>query len=116
MNRFPDPRPNQRPPTPLMAHSFAALGWSLRAAQAVGSDRFSEALRRAELCFAQAAVAAHTPGDAAIVTGLQVVLDELLVADSQARTLLTESVSGMSAADAAEFVELCEGEDETPLP
>jgi hypothetical protein len=94
-----------------MSHSFAVLGWTLRAANAVGSDRFAEALRRAEFCFLQAADSARTPGEAAIVTGLQIALDDLVLADSQARVLLTDSVSGMNAADAVEFVELIEGDE-----
>jgi hypothetical protein len=97
---------------PFLDLTYTVLGWSHRASQAVGSDRFSETMSRAEFYFVRAASHALTPGEEAIVTGLQLTLDSLIAADAAARVLLCESVSGMSAADATEFVELCEsGED-----
>ena len=92
---------------PLMAQSFA-LGWLNRAAQAVGSPRFPETLRRATLSVDQAATHARAPGDLAVIAGLSLSLDELRRADSQGRILLGESVSGMNAAEACEFVEVLE--------
>ena len=93
---------------PLVDNAFAAMGWAHRAARAVGSDRFAETITRAAFYFVRAASLARTPGEEAIVSGLQTMLDELAVADAQARVLLAESVSGMDAAEATEFVELSE--------
>ena len=51
---------------PFTDHSFAALGWAHRAAEAVGSPRFAETITRAEFYFAQAARHSGTPGEGAI--------------------------------------------------
>jgi hypothetical protein len=110
---LPNPRFSPKPPPPLMDHAYSTLGWLHRAAAAVGSERFEETISRTAFCFTRAAHHAHTPGEAALVTGLQVAIDELVTADAQARTLLADSVSGMDAAEACEFVEMCEaGEQE----
>lgn len=109
---LPSPRFSAKPPPPLMDHAYSTLGWLHRAAGAVGSHRFTETISRAEFYFVCSARNAHTPGEAALVTGLQIALDELVAADAQARVLLADSVSGMNAAEACEFVELVEGADE----
>lgn len=96
--------------------SFAALGWAYRAAQAVGSDRFAETVFRARFYCERASRAAGTPAEQALVAGLRVMLDELIVANAQGRVLLADSVSGMDAAEACEFVELCEANaDDEPV-
>lgn len=113
---MPDPRFSNRRQPPFVDLTFAVLGWTHRAAQAVGSDRFSETLNRASFYLAQAAMHAHTPGEEAVITGAQSALDELAVANAQARVVLAESVSGMDAAEATEFVELCEAAaDDEPV-
>lgn len=113
---LPDPAFSRRRQPPFLDLTYAVLGWSHRAAQAVGSDRFAETISRASFYFAQAAGHAHTPGEEALLAGLEVTLNELITANARARVLLAESVSGMDAIEATEFVELCEGQDETPLP
>lgn len=105
-----------RKPRSLMNHTFAVLGWCHRAVGAVGSPRFGEIISRAANEFQKAAQHAHTPGDSALLTGLNVMIDDLVVTDAQVRALLTESVSGMNAAEATEFVEMVEGGDEFPYP
>lgn len=108
-----DDLPNPRPPLkhpPLMDLSFAALGWLYRAAGAAGSARFAETLNRACFYIDQANEHCSTPADAAVIKGLLASVDALITANAQARTLLWHSVSGMDAADAAEFVELIEGD------
>lgn len=102
-------------PPPLMNNSYAALGWCHRAANAVGSDRFAETVRRASFYVEQVARLATTPGEKAILAGLLTTLDGLITANAQARVLLAESVTGMNAADATEFIELVEGEEDIPL-
>lgn len=115
----PEPRlPNPRPPLkhpPLIDHSFAALGWLQRAGQAVGSARFPEAMDRAAFYLSKAGQHAHTPGEDAVMRGLYDSLDYLVAANAEARTLLARGCESMLAADAAEFVELCEaGEQNFP--
>lgn len=108
---LPNPRlPRQHPP--LMDVSFAALGWLHRAAQAVGSDRFFEALDRAQFYLDRTAELAHTPAERAVWEGLQHILGELITADRAARTLLDASCAGMDAVVATEFVEMCEAADD----
>lgn len=110
-----DSLPNPRPPLkhpPLMDLSFAALGWLCRAAGAVGSARFAETLDRARFYLDRADEHCRTPADAAVMRGLNDSVDALITANAQARTLLWESVSGMDAGEAAEFVELLEDEGE----
>lgn len=103
-------------PPPLMNNSYAALGWCHRAANAVGSDRFPETVRRAAFYVEQVSRLATTPGERSILAGLAIALDELVIADVQARQVLADSVSGMNAAEATEFVELVEsGEEDIPL-
>ena len=93
---------------PLVDHTHAALTWAYRASQAVGSFRFVETIRRAAFYFERAASHAHTPGEEALVSGLQVMIDNLVAADAAARVLLAGSVSGMDAVEACEFVEMIE--------
>ena len=112
-DRTPDPRPPRQHP-PLMDLSFAALGWLLRASQAVGADRFFESLERAQFYLDRTRVYAHTPAEKAIVGGLEEMMGQLINADRDARGMLRDSVSGMNAAEASEFVELCESGDEMP--
>lgn len=114
---FPDDLPNPLPPLkhpPLMDLSFAALGWLYRAAGAVGSARFVETLNRAEFYLDRAQQHCDTPADAAVIEGLFASIDALITANAQARTLLAHSVSGMGAAEATEFEELCDAADEPP--
>lgn len=108
---FPDPRMGPRKQPPFLDHTFAVLGWVHRASKAVGSDRFAETVSRAEFYIDQAAAHTRTPGDEAIVAGLLAMLDGVIAANAQARVLLADSVSGMDAAEATEFVELIEAED-----
>lgn len=103
---LPNPRVGKHPP--LMEHSFAALGWLQRAAQAVGSARFAESLDRAAFYLDKTAAHAHTPGEQAVLAGLWSALSNLTDADTQARTLLAHGCGGMAAADAAEMVERIE--------
>jgi len=112
-NSLPDPRFSFRRQPPLLDHTFSVLGWIHRATRAVGSERFAETISRAEFYFAQASQHARTPGDAALLIGLNVAIDELIAANAQARVLLADSVSGMDAAEATEFVELAEQADDT---
>ena len=100
---LPNPRVGKHPP--LMEHSFAALGWLQRAAQAVGSPRFSECLDRAAFYLDRAAARAHTPGEQAVLAGLWTALSGLADANAQARTLLGHGCEDMVAAEAAELVE-----------
>lgn len=112
-DRMPDPRPPLQHP-PLMDLSFAALGWLIRSSQAVGAERFFESLERAQFYLDRTAVYAHTPAERAVWEGLSAALDGLIAADRQAREMLRDSVSGMDAAQACEFVELCEAADDVP--
>ena len=103
--------PNHRFPSELGAlvdFTHAGLGWLIRASSAVGSPRFSELVDRAGFYLDKAFVVAQTPAERVVVDGLIQSGLALLEADADARRVLTESVSGMSAADAAEFVELAE--------
>lgn len=110
---LPNPRVGKHPP--LMEHSFAALGWLQRAAQAVGSPRFSECLDRAAFYLDRAAARAHTPGEQAVLAGLWTALSGLADADAEGRRLLGASCQAMTVADATEFVEMCEdGEKNFP--
>lgn len=109
MDDFPDPIPRKHPP--IMDHSFAALGWLHRAAQAVGSPRFAESLGRARFYTVRAAIEASTPAEVSVVNGLIAAEEGLVEADADARRLLAESVSGMDAAEACEFVEMCESDE-----
>jgi len=96
----------------LFEQSFAALSWAYRASQAVGSSRFAETIFRAEFYLQRTQATASTPGEKAIVAGLAVMLDDLIAANARARVVLADSVSGMDAAEACEFVELCESGDD----
>lgn len=113
---IPDPRlPQQHPP--LMDLSFATLGWLHRAAQSVGSERFFETLERAQFYLDRTLAHVRTPGERAVYTGLSEALGGLIDADRAARLLLRDSVSGLDAAEATEFVELCEAAgDEGIMP
>lgn len=116
-DNLPNPRPPLKHP-PLMDYSFAALGWLYRAAEATGSPRFDEIIVRARFYLTKADRFANTPADRAVLSGMHTSLTALVDADRQARTLLSESVSGMDAAEATEFVELIEAaqeDDPTPL-
>lgn len=106
---LPDPRqPRVVYQPPLVDHIHAALTWAYRASQAVGSPRFVETIRRASFYFARAASHAHTPGEEAVVSGLQSMIDGLVTADAAGRYLLAGSVSGMDAVEACEFIEMIE--------
>ena len=92
---LPDPRPVTI--TPLMEVSFAALGWLNRAAQAVGSIRFTEAVTRSRFYLDRARKIAATPAELAVITGLAASQRGLIEADAQARELLEESLSDFDA-------------------
>jgi hypothetical protein len=103
--------PNHRFPSELGAlvdFTHAGLGWLIRAANAVGAPRFQELVDRAGFYLDKAFVVAQTPAERAVVDSLIQSGLALLEADGDARRVLAESVSGMSAADATEFVELIE--------
>jgi hypothetical protein len=105
----------QRPPRPPLTDlSFATLGWLVRSSQAVGADRFFESLERAQFYLDRTADYTHTPAEKAIWEGLSAALDGLIAADRQARRMLKDSVSGMDAAEATEFIEMCEAADDVP--
>lgn len=104
---IPDPNPPRKHP-PMMEHSFAALGWINRAAQAVGADRFFESLERAQFCLERTSAHAQTPAEKAIVYGLAEMMARQIAADREAREMLKDSCAGMNAADATEFIEMCE--------
>ena len=108
---FPDPRISYRPQPPILDHSYAVLGWLHRASHAVGSDRFAETVDRTTFYLGRFMEHVGTPGEKAILSGLLVAIDELITANAQARVVLAESVSGMDAAEATEFVELIESEE-----
>lgn len=93
---------------PLTDTSFATLGWLNRSAQAIGSDRFFEALERANFYLDRTLGHVRTPAERAVYNGLSEALGGLIEADRAARTVLKDSVSDINAADACEFVELCE--------
>jgi hypothetical protein len=106
-----DQMPNHRFPSELGAlvdFTHAGLGWLLRAADAVGAPRFRELVDRAGFYLDKAFVAAQTPAERVVVDHLIRSSLALLNADADARRVLAESVSGMNAADASEFVELIE--------
>lgn len=81
-----------------MDHSFAALGWLHRAAQAVGANRFTESTTRARFYLEKAAGHAVTPAEVAVITGLTSSLQGLNQANAEARALLEESLSDFDAA------------------
>jgi hypothetical protein len=110
--RLPSPRFGK--PAPLMEQSVSALGWLNRASQAVGSPRFLEAAARADFYLDKVSDLASTPGERAVLAGLENGLDKLYAANANARTLLTRGCDEMTVADVAEFVELCEGEKPFP--
>lgn len=107
--RLPNPRVGKHPP--LMEHSFAALGWLQRAAQAVGSPRFPETLDRVAFYLDKTARHAHTPGERAVLAGLWAAVSNLADANAQARTLLGHGCEDMVVAEAAELVERIENPD-----
>lgn len=111
--KLPNPRPALQHP-PLMDHSFAALGWLQRAGQAVGSNRFPEALTRARFYLDKAEAHAHTPGEDAVMRGMRDSVDYLIEANAQARSLLARGCEDMRVAEVAEFIELIEGEKNFP--
>lgn len=88
--------------------SFASLGWLHRSAQAVGSDRFAEAVTRSRFYLDKAAGHAVTPAEAAVITGLAAAVDALIQADADARRLLGDSVTGIADACAAEVAQMLE--------
>lgn len=104
---LPDPRPPWRHP-PLMDLSFASLGWIFRCSAAIGTPRFGETLERAQFYLGRARAYADTPAELEIVWALFEGLGKVNSANLAAKRLLAESVSGMDAAEACEFVELCE--------
>lgn len=113
-DELPEPRTFRGHP-PFTDLSFATLGWLNRSARATGADRFFECLERSQFYLERTAVHAHTPAEAAIVDGLAAMLGGLIDADRDARAMLADSCSGMDAAEACEFVEMCETADEEPV-
>jgi hypothetical protein len=111
-NSLPCPYPSPKVP-PLLSHSFAALGWIGRAGQAVGSDRFAEAVTRASFNIDQCAIYVHTPAEKAVLEGLLGMVDGVVRADAEARELLGDSVSGMADLCADEVVQVLESAGET---
>ena len=93
---LPDPRPVTI--TPLMDVTFAALGWLNRTAQAVGSERFAEAMTRSRFYLDRARNIAATPAELAVITGLVASQQGLTEADAQARELLEQSLLDFDAA------------------
>jgi hypothetical protein len=94
---LPDPRPPRQHP-PIMELSFAALGWLNRAAQAVGSIRFTESIQRSRFNLERAKRHARTPAELAVIAGLASSLQRLIRADADARELLAASLSDLDAA------------------
>ena len=92
------PNPYPRKVTSLMEVTFAALGWLNRTAQAVGSERFAEAVTRSRFYLDRARNLAATPAELAVITGMASSLPGLIEADVQARELLEESLSDIDAA------------------
>lgn len=92
------PNPYPRKVTSLMDVTFAALGWLNRTAQAVGSERFAEAVTRSRFYLNRARKIAGTPAELAVITGLASSLPGLIEADAQARGLLEESLLDFDAA------------------
>ena len=111
---IPEPLPQSRRRAPFVDLSFSTLGWLNRSTQAVGADRFFECLERAQFYLERTAALAATPAERAIVAGLTLSLSALIDTDRTARKLLQESCSGMDAAEATEFIEMCETADEEP--
>lgn len=107
--RFPKRKP------PFSDLSFSTLGWLNRAASAVGADRFFECLERAQFYLDRTAATAATPAERAVVAGLTLSLSALIDTDRVARKLLQASCSGMDAAEATEFVEMCEAAENPAL-
>ena len=95
-DNLPDPRPVTV--TPLMDVTFAALGWLNRTAQAVGSERFAEAMTRSRFYLDRARNIAATPAELAVITGMAASQQGLIEADAQARELLEESLLDFDAA------------------
>ena len=94
---LPDPRPPLQHP-PIMELSFAALGWLNRAAQAVGSIRFTESIQRSRFNLERAKDHARTPAELAVIAGLASSLQGLIRADADTRELLAASLSALDAA------------------
>ena len=94
---LPDPRPPRQHP-PIMELSFAALGWLNRAAQAVGSIRFTESIQRSRFNLERAKDHARTPAELAVIAGLASSLQGLIRADADTRELLAASLSALDAA------------------
>ena len=92
------PNPYPRKVTSLMDVTFAALGWLSRTAQAVGTERFAEAVTRSRFYLDRARNIAGTPAELAVITGMASSLPGLIEADVRARELLEESLSDIDAA------------------
>lgn len=105
MTDLPNPYPPRNHP-PLLDLSFAALGWLHRSAIAVGSDRFEETVQRTRFYLSRAVRHALTPAETAVITGLATCVDGLIQADTAARHVLADSVTGIADACAAEVVQL----------
>lgn len=78
--------------------AFAGLGWVLRAADAVGSDRFAECITRARFNIGRAGTYAKTPADKQVLAAMTAMLDALDCADADAREVLGAAVSTMLSA------------------
>lgn len=81
-----------------MELSFAGLGWVLRAANAVGSDRFAESIARARFNLGRAGAYAVTPAEKQVLAGMVAILDALDCADADAREVLGAAASTMLSA------------------
>ena len=81
-----------------MELAFAGLGWVLRAAEAVGSDRFAECITRARFNIGRAGAYPATPADKQVLAGMTDILDALARSDTDAREVLGEAASTMLSA------------------
>lgn len=106
-DELPEPRPIRSHP-PFTDLSFAALGWLIRATRATGSVRHTECLSRAHFYLTRANWEAATPAEKTLIAYLFHSLEGLARDNSEAQELLKESCSKMDAADATEFIEMCE--------
>lgn len=110
MTSLPDPMPPRKLP-PMTECTLSATGWLLKLSASVGSSRFEETFSRARFYVDRARGHAATPAESALVDGLDSALSWIAESEADSRRLLADSVSGMSAADATEFVEMCEESD-----
>ena len=105
ISHLPNPYPPLQHP-PFLELSYNTLGWLLRCARAVGSDRFDETVHRVRFYLQKVAAHAGTPADTAVIDGMAASLAALIDADADARRLLADSVSGIADACADEVSRL----------